>query len=303
MIPAFLAFINQILIYGGFQVSRFPAKLYQELVTALGLLAEQGIVLLPGIINLISLMPGMLIIDDTSNPKYGLKHISLGLFKPSTKEYRQGYKILLFLWVSGSFRIPIGFALCYKTSPSPADYALRGWGILRNHYCLKPELTLADGGFSTTDGEKRLDDYDWPFIMRERCDRNVDGKTLYRQIPRGYGEITGKIVNGTKLKFIRSKSHFLVCNRVSWARKKIQALYRLRWKIEEIFRVLKSCIGLGGCHQHSMRAQAIYVLLCLMLFYCLETFPGQTPYQTFSDLISGTLRPQDILNPFLIRQC
>ena len=108
-------------------------------------------------------------------------------------------------------------------------------------------------------------------------------------------EIEGFLKNGVKLKIVRERKHFLFCNRMLLERQAIQALYRLRWKIEEVFRVLKSGIGLDGCQQHSMRAQGIFVAGCLLLFSHLEIVSGGKPYATLASVISGALKPETLI--------
>jgi hypothetical protein len=160
------------------------------------------------------------------------------------------------------------FALSHKGTDSPTELALQGIGILRNRHVLRPKAILADEAFSTDGTLKRLTDYVWTFVMRGRNNRSVSASAVKCLIPRGYGETEGFLKNGVKLKIVRDRKHFLFCNRMMLERQAIQALYRLRWKIEEVFRVLKSGIGLDGCQQHSIRAQGSFVAGWLPFAIC-----------------------------------
>lgn len=131
--------------------------------------------------------------------------------------------------------------------------------------------------------------------MRGRNNRILSGIRLRQLIPRGYGETEGFLKNGVKLKVVRDRQHFLFCNRMMLERQVIQALYRLRWKVEEVFRVLKSKLSLGGCQQHSMQAQGVFVSACLLLFSHLEIVSGGNPYQALSRVISGELNPENTI--------
>jgi hypothetical protein len=62
-----------------------------------------------------------------------------------------------------------------------------------------------------------------------------------------------------------------------------------------VFRVLKSGLGLDGCQQHSMRAQGIFVAGCLLLFSHLEIVSARKPYQALASVISGDLKPEDLI--------
>jgi hypothetical protein len=296
MIQALTTFAKQLLVSGGFRVTEFPARLYRELLTGLERMQAGEVVILSGMVRLAKAHPGYLVVDDTKNPKYGLSRWAKKLKILTTGATRSGYEVVLLLWlVPGLGRFPIGFALSHKGTDTPAELALQGMSLLRNQHDLRPKSVLADGAFSTDDTLKRLTDYGWAFVMRSRNTRKISGIQVKRLIPRGYGETDGFLKNGVKLKVVRDRKHFLFCNRMLLQRHVIQALYRLRWKIEEVFRVLKSGLGLGGCQQHSMRAQGIFVSACLLLFSHLEIVSGRNPYQTLASVISGDLNPEDLI--------
>jgi hypothetical protein len=296
MIQALVGFAKQLLVSGGFKVTEFPAMHYRELLTGMEEIQEGEVAILLGMVRFAKVHPGYLVVDDTKNPKYGLSRWAKKLKILTNGATRSGYEVILLLWlVPGLGRFPIGFALSHKGTDTPAELALQGMSLLRNRYDLRPKAVLADGAFSTDDTLKRLTDYGWVFVMRSRNTRTLGGIQVKRLIPRGYGETEGFLKNGVKLKAVRDRKHFLFCNRMLLERHVIQALYRLRWKIEEVFRVLKSGIGLSSCQQHSMRAQGIFVSACLLLFSHLEIVSGGNPYATLASVISGALKPENLI--------
>lgn len=304
MLTSLYLFIKHLETHLGYAVSRFSKKDYQALLTGLSTLPDQPVVVIPEMAALARAYPGSLLVDDTNNPKYGLKHVAQGLYFPGTQAHRLGYKVVLLLWNAvGLGRVPVGFALCHQGTETPAQLALKGLSLLRNRYHLKPQRVLADGAYSTNALIKRVTDYGWPCIVRIGRDRKLDGKPVRRLIPRGYGTVCGKLKNGTPLKIVRSGKHFLASNRMMLEGRVIRNLYAIRWKIEEVFRALKSCIGLEGCQQHSMRAQAVYILLCLLLFSSLELYSGGKPYKAFAQVISRRLDPQHIVSALSTRLC
>jgi hypothetical protein len=148
MIQAFGAFAKQLLVSGGFKITEFPQKAYRELLTGFEQLKDEQLVILPGMIELAKANPGYLVVDDTKNPKYGLKHLAKKLKMLTNGATRTGYEVVLFLWVvPGMGRFPLGFALSHKGTDSPAQLALQGMGLLRNRDNLRPESLLADGAF------------------------------------------------------------------------------------------------------------------------------------------------------------
>jgi hypothetical protein len=300
MLTMFAVLVQRILITGGLKMNTLPAKYYRDLLTAAERLTKEPVVLIESLVELAKIFPGRLILDDTANPKYArLKGLSAQLFIPSTGGYCHGYRILLFLWETGGLRFPIGFALSHAGSDKLTELALQGFSLLRNQYQLKPTDVLGDGGYGSQEIMKRLTDYGWPYISRFKCNQNLSGKWIGRHIPRGYGEASGLLENNTKVKVIRYKSHFLQCNRMSWDSAKIRSLYTHRWNIEEVFRILKSCLNLSGCQQHAMHRQAFYVMLCCIALACLELYPNQSPYAIRRAVMSGELNPEILLRPEL----
>jgi hypothetical protein len=210
MIQGLRAFAKQLLNSGGFKISKFPVKAYRDLLTGLQDSQTGEVMILPGLVELAKAYPGYLVIDDTKNPKYGLKHWAKKLKILTNGVTRTGYEVLLFLWVVPEMgRFPLGFALRHKGTDSPSGLALQGIGIFRNRHDLRPKAVLADGAFSTDVMLKRLIDYGWIFIMRGRNNRSVSGSAVKHLIPRGYGETEGFLKNGVKLKIIRDRKHFL----------------------------------------------------------------------------------------------
>jgi hypothetical protein len=301
MLSPFGLFVNHLLNLGKFCISQFPGNAYRSLMTACGELLSKDFVTIPSMIDFAKQHPGYLVIDDTSNPKYGLKQWCRKLYIPGTGAYLQGFKVVLFLWVCDAGRFPIGFGLWHKRSQALTEIALNGLSQMRNWFRLKPRYVFADGAYSTNTILKRLDDYGFGLVMRFKNDRKLDGLSIRQQIPRGYGETAGAIENGTTLKVIRHQKHFVATNRMLLERQAIQALYAIRWKVEEVFRCLKSIIGLDGCHQVSIRAQTIYLILCMLLFSCLEQHSADSPYKTAQAVISGDLHPENLIHnkPFL----
>jgi len=255
MIQASTLFAKQILSLGGFKAGAVPRWVITVLLTAFGSLLEQEVVILEPLLKLVKRSgAGVLVIDDTTNPKYGLKQWSRKLKIVGTSGYEHGYKILLFLWECQLGRIPLGFALWHKGTKPLNDLTLEGLSLLRNHYHLKPEAVLADGAFSTDKLLKRLEGYNWATVMRCKRDRKFAGQRLDKAIARGYGSLQDRLKNGVKVKIFRRKNRFFVCNRMLWSMQKAITLYKRRWQIEDTFRALKTCLPLNACQQHTMQS-------------------------------------------------
>lgn len=304
MIQACVLFAKQILGFSGFQAGKLPRWVIPALLTAFGGLLEEDVVILEPLLKRVKRAgAGVLVIDDTANPKYGLKEWTRKLKIVGTSGFEHGYKILLFLWECPLGRIPIGFALWHKKTGSITELTVKGLSLLRNRYRLKPQAVLADGAFSTDKLFKRLEDYGWPCVMRIRTNRKLGKLRVDKAIARGYGDIQGRLKNGTKLKVFRRKNRFFACNRMLWSMQKALSFYKRRWKIEETFRALKTCLPLKGCQQHSMQAQTLYLFLAFLLFANLEIVSAVSVYKTAQAVISGQIELETILDTRIFKLC
>lgn len=296
MLDAIESFVEQLKHFGKFERSSFPEKAYQELLTAFELNKTKEFVTFPGCLDLAKSTQGHLVVDDTSNPKYGLKEVSRKLFIPSTSGFRHGYKVLLLLWECDLGCFPLGFSLWYRGSSSLNELTLNFISVFRNTFHLKPLSCLMDAAFFTLDLAKRLDDYGWGFVMRCKKNRQVNGQSVRKLIPRGFGEAVGRLANGLAVKVIRHAGHFLITNRKLKTRAELQALYKMRWRVEETFRFLKSKLALKSCQQHSIKAQGVFVSLCLLTFSILQRVSAGKPYEALSNVMSGQFNLKN-LNP------
>lgn len=159
---------------------------------------------------------------------------------------------------------------------------------LRNEFKLKPEVVLADGEYCADKIVKRLTDYNWAFVFRWKCNRKLSNQKIKIRIPRGYGSSIGKLKNHTKVKIFRRKDRFFETNRMLFNMQKVVKLYKIRWKIEETFKILKHCIGIHRCQQHSIKAQEVFLCMCMITFSCLERMRknnGDSIYKAKSNVI------------------
>lgn len=266
MIQAMYLFIKHILTFGNFQSSQIPKRVYSELLTAFTNLKNKDVILIPEFISKFCKPGGILIVDETINGKYGLKHIVRKLKILNNGGFCLGYKVVLFLWNKDNLSIPIGFGFYHKDSASVCDITLNFVGRLRNEFKIRPEIFVADGAYDANKLIKRLTDYGWACVVRCKSNRTLLKTPIKKLIPRGFGEAQGTLKNKTKVKIFRRKDRFFICNRMLMSMQKAVKYYTSRWKVEESFRFLKSCIGIKRCQQHRTISQEIFIWMCLIAF-------------------------------------
>lgn len=285
-------FVNKIVSFGKFKRSEISNKAYAQLLTSVEDMSKHDVVMIPAIIKRLKHVKGKLIMDTTDNPKYGLKEIAVKMKNLSNGGYSQGFKIILFLYKVGKKTFPLGFALLHKKSKTQEQLVLNALKRLRNEFKLKPQMTIADAGFSTLETLKRLNNYGWGFVMKLKKTYKLGNKKIKHQIQRGYGEKIDTLSNGVKVKVVRRPNRVFVTNRVSLTWQEVLEYYDERWTIEETFRFLKSCIGLNRCQQHTIRAQEIYTFGCFAAYALIETIKDKlkmTAYKVSNLLYSGDI--------------
>ncbi len=105
-------FVNKIISFEKFKRSEISNKAYGELLTSIAGMQKPGVVLILAIINKVKTFKGLLIMDTTDNPKYGLKEISIKMKNLSNGGYSQGFKIVLFLYKVETKTYPLWLGLC-----------------------------------------------------------------------------------------------------------------------------------------------------------------------------------------------
>lgn len=288
MLQATYLFIKHILTFGNFQSSQIPKSVLNKLLTEFTKLKNKDVILIPEFIRKFCKGGGTLIVDETVNGKYGLKHIVRKLKILNNGGYCLGYKVVLFLWNKDNLKIPIGFGFYHKDSTSVSEITLTFIGRLRNEFKIRPEVFVADGAYDVDKLVKRLTDYGWPCVIRCRSSRTLAKTSIKKLIPRGYGEAQGKLRNRTKVKIFRRKDRYYLSNRMLMNMQTAVEKYVRRWKVEESFRFLKSCIGIKRCQQHRTISQEIFIWMCLIAFAYFsyqESILGVTMYKCFNNVI------------------
>lgn len=292
MLNVITEFVNKILSFGKFKRNEISDKLYNKLLTSFKEVLKHDVVMISAVINKVKHVKGILIVDTTDNPKYGLKDIAIKMKNLSNGGYSKGFKIVLFLYKVNNKTYPLGFALIHKESKSQEKLVPSALSRLRNEFKLKPEMVVADAGFSTLETIKRLNNYGWGFVMKTKKSYKLGNKKIKHQLQTGYGSKIDFLSNRVKVKVVRRPNRVFITNRVSLTNEKVLEYYGERWTIEEAFRFLKSCIGLNRCQQHTIRAQGIYIFGCFLSYSVIEQIRDKlklTAYKVSKLLYSGDI--------------
>jgi hypothetical protein len=215
---------------------------------------------------------GYLILDDTVIPKPFASTMEGLAWVFSSQERRPvyGFSLVLLVWTDGRLRIPLGLRLWRRGGPSKYELALELLSYARNRLRCRPEYVLFDAWYPSRRLLKRVRDYGWYVVCRLKKNRRFNGLPLraYRRHP--YWAEPGGLAGGLKVLVVRDGAKYFATNRLTLPAAEVRRLYRIRAQIEEVIRVCKDHLGLGGCQARSERAQLHHMTYCLVAFCVLE---------------------------------
>lgn len=112
----------------------------------------------------------------------------------------------------------------------------------------------------------------------------IDGIKLFQFRKQGYWNDTGVAWFGKKVRAVRKKSKFYLCNRLRWSREEILETFSTRCDIEIAFRDLKQEFGWVGCQYRSEGAYRCHLYLSALAYVsmqdaCLKEFHGSSVYK------------------------
>jgi len=231
------------------------------------------------------LQNGYLMIDDTVIDKSFSKVIQNTAWIFCSKKNKKilGLNIVVLAWSNGTVTIPIAFKIWKKKSKkSKYDLALELLSYARNFLQLKPKYVTFDSWYSSKKILKRLNYYKWTFVSQIKKNRKFNGTQLklYKKNP--YWMEQGHILGDIKILVVRNGKKYFITNDLDLSKKEILSLYRTRWSIENMFRMLYDKLGLEECQSISLHSQSAHIHLCLMSFVLLEKekqITGKTWYE------------------------
>jgi putative transposase len=215
---------------------------------------------------------GYLIIDDTVLPKPFATAIEGLAWMYSSQEGKPvfGLSLVLLVWTNGLLRVPVGIRLWRRGGASKYALALELLSYARNRLGCRPEYVLFDAWYPSKALLKRIRDYGWHFICRLKKNRRFNGHALRHHRRHPYWAEVGWLSGGLKVLVVRHGKKYYATNRLTLPPPEVRRLYGMRAQIEEVIRVCKDQLGLGGCQARSARAQVHHITCCLVAFCVLE---------------------------------
>ncbi len=223
---------------------------------------------------------GYLILDDTVIEKPYSEKLSEAAWVYSSKQKKTvfGISAVLLIWTNGRVRVPLAYRVWKKGGLSKSDLALEMLSYARNILKLKPDYVLFDSWYASERILKRIRDYGWYFISQLKKNRKFNSTALKKYRHQPYWTDSGCLTGGIKVCVVKYRHKYFATNRLSMDPKQIRMIYKVRWQIEEVFKLLKSHLGVEECQSgyqlkgkpRCQAAQEHHFVLCLIAFSIIE---------------------------------
>jgi putative transposase len=250
---------------------------------------------------------GYLIIDETEIDKSYAKSIQgLGWLRSHKQgRYIFGLQLVVLVWTDGDKTIP----LAWKVYEKGGDKTKIDLALELLHYGLQvlgvsPQAVLFDAFYASEKILKYLIKCHLRFcsqLPKNRLFNYQQLQTLHRGRP--YWIDVGKVKGNIAVQVVKNRRKYFVTNDLSLTRDEQLALYKIRWRIEEVFRFAKSELGMEKCQARSLRAQSNHVGCCFLLYAILQDMAEKTQMTAYAIKQKATfdrqLALQLDLSPFM----
>lgn len=234
------------------------------------------------------LQDGWLIIDDTTISKQFAKRLEslTWVFDTKIGQSILGINLVALVWSNGTITLPLAIRVYQKDSgKTKIDLAIELLSYARK-LGIRPKFVAFDSWYAAKELFWKIKEYNWKFVTQLKSNRKLEGIPL-KEIQRNpYWMMAGKIAGGLKVIVVRHGKKYFASNDLSLSKKELLADYRKRWKIETVFRLLHSKLGLDKCQARKLSAQTAHYHLCLLAYAALERekfIQGRTAYRIKRD--------------------
>ena len=234
---------------------------------------------------------GYLIIDDTVLAKpYGKKFVQACFaYSSCLDKVVYGYHIVLLAWTNGFITIPLSFRFYRKGGRSKVALACELLKEAKTFFRMKPVAVLFDSWYAATKVLDQIQSYQWFFYCQIKKNRVINAAAVSDDLVENGDNLIGPLT-GTCMGFIlKYEGKFFATNNLLGSHMRVIQSYRLRWKIEEVFRFLKSELHLEECQARSIAAQQTHLASCMIAYLLVQKEQQNLPDKTLYQIKHGWL--------------
>lgn len=235
---------------------------------------------------------GYLIIDETDVDKsFAQKIPCLGwIYSHRKNKYIFGLHIVVVVWTNTKITLPLAWKI-YKKDSGITKIDLAMQLIV---YCLftlriQPKAWLFDSFYASEKLVKYLITHNQIFFSQLPKNRKLNDSTLsHMNKGRPYWQETGVIRGGIKVQVVKNRRKYYVTNAIGITRGEQLQTYKIRWKIEEVFRFVKQELGFERCQSQSLVGQNNHFGTCFYLYATLQDIAEKTQMTDYCIKLKAT---------------
>jgi putative transposase len=230
-----------------------------------------------------SLDDGYIVIDETDVDKSFAQNIPglSWIYSNRKGKHIFGFHLVAAVWTNEEVTIPLGWKIYKKGGDeTKLDLALK---LIK--YCLwnlniQPKTFLFDSFYASEKLLKYLINHDQNFVTQ-----------LHRHINMGrpYWTKKGYLTGNICVQVVKNRRKYYSTNMTNITREEQLKLYKVRWKIEEVFRFSKKELGFEKCQAVSLTGQNTHFGVCFLLYGLLQDIAEKTQMTGYQIKLEATL--------------
>lgn len=229
---------------------------------------------------------GYLLIDETDVDKSYSEKIqgTSWIYSHRKNKHILGYHLVVIVWSNGDTYLPLGWKVYNKQSgKTKIDLALELIKFCTNVLQIRPKAFLFDSLYASYKILRYLQEHGHIFYTQCPKNRLFNGKQL-KYITKGshYWHDTGMIKGKICVTIAKKHRKYYMTNDLSKDRYELIEIYKSRWKIEEVFRIVKQNFGFERCQCRDARSQCNHFGACFVLCALLQDTTSRTGLTVYS---------------------
>ena len=215
---------------------------------------------------------GYLIIDDTILAKPFGKIFTHASYVYSSSEDRSifGYNIVMICWTNGTVTIPLSWRWYKKKSYSKVEIAMLLLEEIRFKWKIRNCIVLYDSWYAAAKLMRLIRTLGYQFVSQIKKNRKVNGIPFSSLSVRSNHLLTGTIAGDIQIYYFKHEDKYYCTSIPNRSTKRIHAMYQIRWKIEEVFRFLKTDLHMQECQAVRITAQKTHLVSCILSYLIVQ---------------------------------
>lgn len=224
---------------------------------------------------------GYLIIDDVVLAKPFGKLFTHASYVYSSSDDKSifGYNIVMICWTNGTVTIPLSWRWYKKNSYTKVEIAMLLLEEVRFKWKIKNCTVLYDSWYAAAKVMRLIKRLGYHFVSQIKKNRKVNGIPFSVLQMRDNILLKGIVAGGIQLYYFKHEDKYYCTDIPAATTQTIHDLYQIRWKIEEVFRFLKSALKLEKCQAIRITAQKTHLVSCILSYLIFQKEQQENTFQ------------------------